>query len=246
MLCFFGYTEGMNNENHSVTILIAEDDEDIRQLVSLYVQNEGWVPILARDGEEAMRLARTFDIDLAVLDLMMPKLDGYEVTKELRSSSNLPIIILSAKNMDTDKIRGLDLGADDYVTKPFNPMELIARIKSQLRRYYQLGANVPKEKETYTSGPLVLNLRTMTLTKNGERIALTPTEFKLLSILMASHATVFTKMQLYKAIAGSYFESDDNTIMVHISNLRDKIEDDPKNPKFIKTVRGLGYKFENE
>lgn len=236
----------MNDEKNTVTILIAEDDEDIRQLVSLYIQNEGWTPLLAKDGEEAMRLSRTFHIDLAVLDLMMPKLDGYEVTKELRSSSNLPIIILSAKNMDTDKIRGLDLGADDYVTKPFNPMELIARIKSQLRRYYQLGANVRKEQQTYISGPLILNLRTMTLTKNGERIALTPTEFKLLSILMASHATVFTKMQLYKAIAGSYFESDDNTIMVHISNLRDKIEDDPKNPKFIKTVRGLGYKFENE
>ena len=236
----------MNDEKNTVTILIAEDDEDIRQLVSLYIQNEGWTPLLAKDGEEAMRLSRTFHIDLAVLDLMMPKLDGYEVTKELRSSSNLPIIILSAKNMDTDKIRGLDLGADDYVTKPFNPMELIARIKSQLRRYYQLSANVRKEQQTYISGPLVLNLRTMTLTKNGERIALTPTEFKLLSILMASHATVFTKMQLYKAIAGSYFESDDNTIMVHISNLRDKIEDDPKNPKFIKTVRGLGYKFENE
>ena len=236
----------MNDEKNTVTILIAEDDEDIRQLVSLYIQNEGWTPLLAKDGEEAMRLSRTFHIDLAVLDLMMPKLDGYEVTKELRSSSNLPIIILSAKNMDTDKIRGLDLGADDYVTKPFNPMELIARIKSQLRRYYQLGANVRKEQQTYTSGPLVLNLRTKTLTKNGERIALTPTEFKLLSILMASHETVFTKMQLYKAIAGSYFESDDNTIMVHISNLRDKIEDDPKNPKFIKTVRGLGYKFENE
>ena len=236
----------MNDEKNTVTILIAEDDEDIRQLVSLYIQNEGWTPLLAKDGEEAMRLSRTFHIDLAVLDLMMPKLDGYEMTKELRSSSNLPIIILSAKNMDTDKIRGLDLGADDYVTKPFNPMELIARIKSQLRRYYQLGANVRKEQQTYISGPLVLNLRTMTLTKNGERIALTPTEFKLLSILMASHATVFTKMQLYKAIAGSYFESDDNTIMVHISNLRDKIEDDPKNPKFIKTVRGLGYKFENE
>ena len=235
-----------NDEKNTVTILIAEDDEDIRQLVSLYIQNDGWIPLLAKDGEEAMRLSRTFHIDLAVLDLMMPKLDGYEVTKELRSSSNLPIIILSAKNMDTDKIRGLDLGADDYVTKPFNPMELIARIKSQLRRYYQLGANVRKEQQTYISGPLVLNLRTMTLTKNGERIALTPTEFKLLSILMASHATVFTKMQLYKAIAGSYFESDDNTIMVHISNLRDKIEDDPKNPKFIKTVRGLGYKFENE
>ena len=236
----------MNDEKNTVTILIAEDDEDIRQLVSLYIQNEGWTPLLAKDGEEAMRLSRTFHIDLAVLDLMMPKLDGYEMTKELRSSSNLPIIILSAKNMDTDKIRGLDLGADDYVTKPFNPMELIARIKSQLRRYYQLGANVRKEQQTYISGPLILNLRTMTLTKNGERIALTPTEFKLLSILMASHATVFTKMQLYKAIAGSYFESDDNTIMVHISNLRDKIEDDPKNPKFIKTVRGLGYKFENE
>lgn len=236
----------MNDEKNTVTILIAEDDEDIRRLVSLYIQNEGWTPLLAKDGEEAMRLSRTFHIDLAVLDLMMPKLDGYEVTKELRSSSNLPIIILSAKNIDTDKIRGLDLGADDYVTKPFNPMELIARIKSQLRRYYQLGANVRKEQQTYISGPLVLNLRTMTLTKNGERIALTPTEFKLLSILMASHATVFTKMQLYKAIAGSYFESDDNTIMVHISNLRDKIEDDPKNPKFIKTVRGLGYKFENE
>ena len=236
----------MNDEKNTVTILIAEDDEDIRQLVSLYIQNEGWTPLLAKDGEEAMRLSRTFHIDLAVLDLMMPKLDGYEVTKELRSSSNLPIIILSAKNMDTDKIRGLDLGADDYVTKPFNPMELIARIKSQLRRYYQLGANVRKEQQTYISGPLVLNLRTMTLTKNGERIALTPTEFKLLSILMASHATVFTKMQLYKAIAGSYFESDDNTSMVHISDLRDKIEDDPKNPKFIKTVRGLGYKFENE
>ena len=228
------------------TILIAEDDQDITTLVKLYLESSGYRVLCAPDGEAALELARTESIDIAVLDIMMPRMNGYELTRELRAISNLPILILSAKNTDNDKILGLELGADDYLTKPFNPLEIIARVKANLRRFYQLNpaAPTPAGSNVVSLGPLRLDTDAMTLTKNGVPIALTPTEYKILSCLMRSPGRIFTKVQLYEAVNGAYFESDENTMMVHISKLRDKIEDDPRHPCLIKTVRGLGYKIE--
>ncbi len=224
-------------------ILLAEDDADIVSLLTLYLENEGWKVYAAPDGAAALALAEREHIDLAVLDLMMPKMNGYELTRRLREKSNLPILILSAKNQDSDKILGLDMGADDYLTKPFNPLEIVARIKANLRRFYRLGGSAAQA-DVLRVGALALDTGTMTLTRDGVPVALTPTELKILAQLMRSPGRIYTKVQLYEAISGAYFESDDNTMMVHISNLRDKIEQDPRNPQYIRTVRGLGYKIE--
>ena len=228
------------------TILIAEDDQDITTLVKLYLESSGYRVLCAPDGAAALDLARTESIDMAVLDIMMPRMNGSELTRELRAISNMPILILSAKNTDNDKILGLELGADDYLTKPFNPLEIIARVKANLRRFYQLNPTSPvlPGSNVLLLGPLRLDLDAMSLTKNGAPISLTPTEYKILSCLMRAPGRIFTKVQLYEAVSGAYFESDENTMMVHISKLRDKIEDDPRHPCFIKTVRGLGYKIE--
>ena len=219
-------------------ILIAEDDGDIRGLLRLYLEGEGFRVAEAADGQAALELARTENPDMAILDVMMPQLNGYEVTRALRRYSDIPILILSAKSQDNDKILGLNLGADDYVTKPFNPVEIVARVKAQLRRAARTGGEVVRV------GDLALDLTAMQLEKAGMPIPLTPMEYKILAILMRSPGRIFTKVQLYEGAAGASFEGDDNTMMVHISKLRDKIEDDPKNPRYIRTVRGLGYRFE--
>ena len=219
-------------------ILIAEDDADIRGLLRLYLEGEGMRVLEAADGPAALELARAEQPDLAILDVMMPGATGYEVTRSLRRYSDIPILILSAKSQDNDKILGLNLGADDYVTKPFNPVEVVARVKAQLRRAARAGGEVLR------AGELTLDLASMQLEKAGVPIPLTPMEYKILAILMRSPGRIFTKVQLYEGAAGEYFEGDDNTMMVHISKLRDKIEDDPKNPRYIRTVRGLGYRFE--
>ena len=219
-------------------ILIAEDDGDIRGLLRLDLEGEGFRVVEAADGQAALDLARTENPDMALLDVMMPQLNGYEVTRALRRYSDIPILILSAKSQDNDKILGLNLGADDYVAKPFNPVEIVARVKAQLRRAARTGGEVVRV------GDLALDLTAMQLEKAGMPIPLTPMEYKILAILMRSPGRIFTKVQLYEGAAGEYFEGDDNTIMVHISKLRDKIEDDPKNPRYIRTVRGLGYRFE--
>ena len=219
-------------------ILIAEDDGDIRGLLRLYLEGEGFRVVEAADGQAALDLARTENPDMAILDVMMPQLNGYEVTRALRRYSDIPILILSAKSQDNDKILGLNLGADDYVAKPFNPVEIVARVKAQLRRAARTGGEVVRV------GDLALDLTAMQLEKAGMPIPLTPMEYKILAILMRSPGRIFTKVQLYEGAAGEYFEGDDNTMMVHISKLRDKIEDDPKNPRYIRTVRGLGYRFE--
>ena len=219
-------------------ILIAEDDGDIRGLLRLYLEGEGFRVVEAADGQAALDLARTENPDMAILDVMMPQLNGYEVTRALHRYSDIPILILSAKSQDNDKILGLNLGADDYVAKPFNPVEIVARVKAQLRRAARTGGEVVRV------GDLALDLTAMQLEKAGMPIPLTPMEYKILAILMRSPGRIFTKVQLYEGAAGEYFEGDDNTMMVHISKLRDKIEDDPKNPRYIRTVRGLGYRFE--
>jgi DNA-binding response OmpR family regulator len=238
----------MKNIYMNYKILIAEDDKDIIDLLKLYLENEKFEVLSANNGEDALEIIENNEIHLAILDIMMPKLNGFELTKKIRKISNMPILILSAKNMDSDKILGLDLGADDYLTKPFNPLEVIARVKSSIRRCYNLKADeVASEKENIlTVGELSLNTESFMLTKCGDEISITPTEYRILALLMKSPGRVFTKMQIYELIKGEYFESDENTIMVHISKLRDKIEDDSKNPLYIKTIRGLGYKIEKQ
>lgn len=225
-------------------ILLAEDDEDIVKLLKLYLENEGYVVLWAKDGVEASEIFDKEKVDLALVDIMMPRMNGYELTKYIRKKSNIPIIILSAAQLDSDKILGLNLGADDYMVKPFNPLELIARINANLRRFYKLGNVKDADDGKINIGELTLDTHMLTLEKKGVPINLTATEYKILVMLMKSPGRVFTKMQIYEEVNGDYYANDDNTMMVHISNLRDKIEDDPKNPRYIKTVRGLGYKIE--
>lgn len=222
----------------ATTILIAEDDADIREVLRLYLEGEGFAVAEAADGDTALRLALSSSPDAAILDVMMPGMNGYELTRALRRQSDIPILILSAKSEDNDKILGLNLGADDYIAKPFNPMEVVARVKAHLRR----AGNA--RRDLLTVGELTLDTAAMQLYKKGMPVPLTPTEYKILAQLMRSPGRIFTKVQLYEGIAGEFFESNDNTMMVHISKLREKIEDDPKNPRHIITIRGLGYKIE--
>lgn len=228
-------------------ILIAEDEQDIAELLKLYLENEGYCVFWAGNGVEALKILEREDISLAVLDIMMPRMDGYELTRCIRETSNIPILILSARDKSNDKILGLNLGADDYMAKPFDPLEIVARVNSNLRRFYQLNTEKPKREESYILkvGDLSLDTQTLVLKKKGEEVLLTPMEYKILALLMKKPGTIYTKVQIYESTSGEYFESDDNTIMVHISNLRDKIEDNPKNPRYIKTIRGVGYKIED-
>ena len=219
-------------------ILIAEDDADIRDLLKLYLEGEGFRVVEADNGADALTLAREQTPDMAILDIMMPKMNGFELTRALRKYSDVPILILSAKSQDNDKILGLNLGADDYIAKPFNPVEIVARVKAQLRRASRSSGDI------LTVRDLTLNTANFQLTKGDKSILLTPMEYKILALLMRSPGRIFTKIQLYEGAIGTYFEGDDNTMMVHISKLREKIEDDPKNPSRIITVRGLGYKLE--
>lgn len=219
-------------------ILIAEDEADIRNILKLYLESEGFEVVRAQDGDQALRMAQREMPDLILLDVMMPNMDGFAVTQALRQYSQVPILILSARSQDADKILGLNLGADDYIAKPFNALEVVARVKAHLRRGQQGAASV------ISINGLSLNAETCTVTKEGTLLALTPTEYKLLSVFMRSPGRIFTKVQLSEAINGEYFESDENTIMVHISKLRDKIEDNPRKPAKLVTIRGLGYRFE--
>lgn len=229
-------------------ILVVEDDIDIIKLLKIYLENDGNKVLSAKNGLEALEVMKNTKIDLVVMDIMMPQMDGYELTKRIREKLNIPILILSARNEDSDKILGLNLGADDYITKPFNPLEIVARVNSNLRRFYDLNKSIEVEsnKEKLVVGELILDTQKMTLFKGEDEIIVTPTEFKILSLLMKTPGRVYTKVQIYEAINGEYFDSDDNTIMVHISRLRDKVENESKNPEYIKTVRGIGYKIEKK
>lgn len=233
----------------SQQILIAEDDEDIVELLSLYLTGEGFTVFSAGNGLQALERVEVERIDVAILDIMLPVLNGYDLLRKIREKHNFPVIILSAKDLDTDRILGLNLGADAYLTKPFNPLEVVAYVKSALRRYNELGGNAAAEKSavektTLTVGELELDLLKFILRRRGQIVPLTPAELKIVLKLMQSPGRVYTKAQLYACIGGELYESDDNTMMVHISNIRAKIEDDPSNPRYIKTVRGLGYKIE--
>ena len=227
------------------TVLVVDDDKEIVDAIEIYLKNEGIGVIKAYDGIQAIQALMEKEIHLILMDIMMPKMNGYELTKKIREITNIPIIILSAKTLDSEKILGLDLGADDYLTKPFNPLEVVARVKSLLRRCYEFKLdNVEESKKILKVGELVLNEETVSLTKNGEEIQLTPTEFKILALLMSNPGRVYTKVQIYENINGEYFKNDDGALMVHIYRIREKVEDDSKNPMYLKTVRGLGYKIE--
>lgn len=227
----------------TLNILIAEDEKDIRDLVSLHLSKDDYKVFEAENGIEAINIFESNKIDLAILDVMMPRLDGFAVIKKIRESSTIPVIFVTARGEDMDKILGLGLGADDYMVKPFSPLELTARVQAQLRRYYKYtnSQNITE----LVLGDLTLDKESCTLHKSQNRVELNAKEFKILEFLMENKGKVFTKKQLYEKVWEESYYGDDNTIMVHISHLRDKIEDDPKNPKYLKTIRGIGYKIEN-
>ena len=231
------------------TILIADDDRDIIEILKLYLENEGYTVMEAVDGNIAWKIIKDNSIDIAVIDIMMPELDGFQLVKRIRGEYSLPVIILSARGGDNDKILGLGLGADDYMAKPFNPLELVARVQAQMRRFYKLNSSSLKKEEKserIVIGDITLDKSSCTLYCKNKECSLTSTEFKIICYLIEQPGRVFTKGQIFEHVWGEYFQGDDNTIMVHISNIREKIEDDPRNPTYLKTIRGLGYRFEKK
>ena len=222
-------------------ILIADDEAEIRQLLRLYLEKDGYEVVECDNGDAAYKECLEDGVSMAILDIMMPGLNGYQVIKKLRETSNIPIIVISAKGQDEDKILGLDLGADDYIAKPFNPLEAVARIKSNLRRFYSLGAG-EGEKTSLSIKNLRMEVEECTVYKDDNPIELTSVEFKILKLFMENPGKVFTKQQLYVAGWEDDFVVSDNNIMVCISKLRAKIDDDEN--EYIKTIRGLGYRME--
>lgn len=229
----------------SITVLIADDEAEIADLIELHLAREGYRCIKASDGQEALDAIRTQSVDLAILDIMMPKIDGYEVTRQIREQHHLPIIFLSAKATDLDKITGLVRGADDYMTKPFNPMELVARVNAQLRRFIQLNPSVatPAAEPVLEAGGLVIHPEQRTVFLYGEPVELTPKEFDIL-VLLASHPKkVFSSEHIFEKVWGEAYFEGGNTVMVHIRTLRKKLGEDQHKNKLIKTVWGVGYTF---
>ena len=224
-------------------ILVVDDDKEIVESIVIYLQNEGYKVFKAYDGLEALDVLMQQQIQLIVLDIMMPKLDGIKATLKIREEYNIPIILLSAKSEDTDKIIGLNIGADDYMTKPFNPLELIARVRSQLRRYTQLGNMVTSDSKIVIGG-LCLDTEEKSVTVDGEPVRLTPMEYKILTLLMRNPGRVFSADEIYSKVWNEDACVADNTIAVHIRRIREKIEIDPKKPKYVKVVWGIGYKME--
>jgi len=227
-------------------ILVVDDDREIARAISINLQNEGYKVIEAYDGLQALEAISSQDIHLIILDIMMPKLDGLSATMKIRQEKNIPIIILSAKSEDSDKILGLSMGADDYVTKPFNPMELMARVKSQIRRYMTLGDVSMKEKNNriIRTGRLAFDTETRTLTADGHSVRLTATETKIVELLMKNLGRVFPAEEIYERVWGEVAYSVENTVMVHIRRIREKIEINPSEPEYLKVVWGIGYKIE--
>jgi len=228
-----------------MNILICDDDREIAAAIAIYMQNEGYATILAHDGRQAAAAAAQNEVHLIIMDVMMPEMDGIRATMEIRRERNIPIIMLSAKSEDADKIIGLNSGADDYITKPFNPLELIARVRSQLRRYTVLGsAAAPETEGVYKSGGLILDDRRKTVTVDGEDVRLTPLEYKILFLLVRNPGRVFSIDEIYESVWGGDSVGGGSTVTVHIRRIREKIEINPGEPKYIKVVWGLGYKLE--
>ena len=225
-------------------ILVCNDDKEIVEAIEIYLTQEGHHILKAYDGEQAIRVLQNHPVDLLIIDVMMPKLDGIRATLKIREKNALPIIILSAKSEDADKILGLNVGADDYVTKPFNPLELVARVKSQLRRYTQLGAMTEKKENIYETGGLMIDDDRKEVTVDGESVKLTPIEYRILLFLVQNQGRVFSINQIYENIWNEEAIAADNTVAVHIRHIREKIEINPKEPRYLKVVWGLGYKVE--
>ncbi|MBQ0135314.1 MAG: response regulator transcription factor [Oscillospiraceae bacterium] len=226
-------------------ILVCDDDKAIVDSISIYLENEGYKVYVASNGIEALTIAENVELHCIIMDIMMPEMDGITATAKLRKSKNIPIILLSAKSEDTDKIAGLSFGADDYVTKPFNPLELVARVKSQIRRYTSLGSLDVKD-TVLKSGGLELDTEAKTVTVDGEPIKVTATEFKILLYLMENMGHVLSTNQIYEAVWNEEAFSTEKTVTVHIRRIREKIEINPKDPKYIKVVWGIGYKIDKD
>ena len=227
-------------------ILIVDDEKEIRDLVEIYLKGEGYETLKAKDGEEALYLLKGNDVDLVILDVMMPKLNGIETCLKIREESQIPIIMLSAKSEDVDKILGLNMGADDYLSKQFNTLELMARVKSQLRRYKKFNNYQSREENelTVVIDDLVIKLDTHEVFLGENSIKFTPTEFDILVLLAKNRGKVFSMVNIYESVWNQEYMESDNTVMVHIRKIREKIEENPRNPRFIKTVWGVGYKIE--
>lgn len=227
-------------------ILVCDDDKEIVDAIEIYLQQEGYQIYKAYDGEQAIKVLKEMNIQLLIIDIMMPRLDGIHATLKIREFSSVPIIFLSAKSEDTDKILGLNMGADDYITKPFNPLELVARVKSNLRRYTQLGSLNVENNALYQVGGLCMNDDTKEVTVNGEPVKLTPIEYNILFLLVKNQGKVFSIDQIYENIWNEEAIGADNTVAVHIRHIREKIEINPKEPRYLKVVWGVGYKVEKQ
>lgn len=227
-------------------ILVCDDDKEIVDAIEIYLSQDGYKIYKAYDGEQAIQILDKEEIHLLIMDIMMPKLDGIRATLKIREYSSIPIIILSAKSEDTDKILGLNIGADDYICKPFNPLELVARVKSNLRRYTSLGSLTGENKAIYQVGGLVLNDDTKQVTVDDEPVKMTPIEYNILLLLMKNQGRVFSINQIYESIWNEDAIGADNTVAVHIRHIREKIEINPKEPRYLKVVWGVGYKIDKE
>lgn len=227
-------------------ILVCDDDKEIVEAIEIYLLQEGYHIFKAYDGEQAIGILKKEEVHLLIIDVMMPKLDGIHATLKIREYSSIPIIILSAKSEDADKILGLNIGADDYVTKPFNPLELVARVKSHLRRYTSLGNLNSENNSLYTVGGLCINDETKEVTVDGETVRLTPIEYNILLLLVKNQGRVFSINQIYESIWNEDAIGADNTVAVHIRHIREKIEINPREPRYLKVVWGVGYKIEKQ
>ena len=226
-----------------MNILICDDDKEIVEAIEIYLKSEGYVTFKAYNGQEATYVIQNTEIHLIIMDIMMPVMDGISAMRKIREKKNIPIIMLTAKSEDTDKVIGLQMGADDYVTKPFNPLELLARVKSQLRRYTELGSFEAKS-GVFKSGGLIVDDICKTITVDGEDIRLTPVQYKILLLLIQNKGRVFSIDEIYENVWNELSYNSENTVAVHIRNIREKIEINPKEPKYLKVVWGIGYKIE--
>ena len=227
-----------------LTVLVTDDDKDIRDGIEIYLKNEGYNVLKASDGLEALQLLEKNEVHLIILDIMMPNMDGITATFKIRAERNIPIIMLSAKVEDTDKIHGLSVGADDYITKPFHPLELMARVKSQLRRYVELGTYNGQPSTSIDVNGLSLDPEAKEVKLNGEPVKLTPIEYKITELLLKNAGRVFSINEIYELVWNEEAYNAENVVAVHIRKIREKIEADPKNPRYLKVVWGIGYKIE--
>lgn len=227
-----------------LNILVCDDDKEIVDAIEIYLVQEGYNVLKAYDGVQAMEILQEQDVHLLIIDIMMPRLDGIHATLKIRETSSIPIIMLSAKTEDADKILGLNIGADDYVAKPFNPLELVARVKSQLRRYTELGNITEESSNVFKTGDLVINDELKEVMVDGNAVKMTPIEYNILLLLVKNQGKVFSINQIYESIWNEDAIGADNTVAVHIRHIREKIEINPKEPKYLKVVWGIGYKIE--